>query len=152
MSNLIIVENLSDNRSSQTELSSEQTFTAQVDAVYTVINKETGKSPANAINKRNGDDLEILVDDEIVATIEGFYSIGMTASYDVDGSPLAAANVADNESIENTEPAVWQAEETTAATESSDDSGGVPWWGYALGGVGLAAAGGGGGSSASPGF
>ena len=140
MSNLIIVENLSDNRSSQTELSIEQTITAQMNAVYTVINKETGKSPANAINKRNGDDLEILIDDEIVATIEGFYSIGMTASYDVDGSPLAAADIADNESIETAEPAVWQAEETTttAGESAGEAAAGIPWWGYALGGVGLA--------------
>jgi len=124
-----------------------QNLKASAGAVYTVVDAETSAVPQGLRLKRKEDALEVEVDGEVVATLEGFYADNASASFrigETEGATgtavvIGAADVPqdDNSNI------VWQAE------SASDDWGNWGWYagGGALLAAGLAAAGGGGGGS-----
>lgn len=138
--NLVLLEKKLEQTAAEYSLAATKHVTTQAGASYSVIDKATGKPPLGLVLKRNDDDLEIFVDGESVASIDGFYSVEGEAFYTINDNSLTTSELQAGTSGAGSENGiVWQA-------EASDNT--VAWLagGGALGG--LAAAGGGGSAAA----
>ena len=86
MSNLILIEMRDGKHVIEHALTQLQTLIAQSGAVYTLVDKDSQTPPQELVLKRKGNILEVEVEQQLVARIEGFYDEDMAATYSLDGS------------------------------------------------------------------
>lgn len=119
------------------EPSSQHPFTikAQSGATYSVINKETNAFPEDLLVKRNGNALEIEVEQEVAIRIENFYGDKVKATFSTDGSLTPAKGMAiTSSSIAAADP---ETTETVWQSSTHDEDSSAPWF-WAAGALGAA--------------
>ena len=104
----ILVERQSDGKIINHVIGSFESLQVGIDSTYTVINNETGKVAENIVLKRKDDQLEILVDDETVAIIDGFYADDIVSGFSPDAS-FSDSTLLSNTAITdaNSQAVVW---------------------------------------------
>jgi len=141
MSQLQLIELLSTGARQAFPLDELQAIKVRVGAVYSVVEADTSEAPEGLLLKRKEDTLEVEVDGEVVANLEGFYAEDASSSFLVEGAE------GDTGSVVIGPDDVPQAENSNIVWEPESDS--VNWGWYAGGGAlaaaALAAGGGGGG-------
>ncbi|ABM04553.1 cadherin domain protein [Psychromonas ingrahamii 37] len=94
MTALILRIALPDGKQQTLALLELQTLTASMGAVYTLVEQDTQQAPEALVLKRKGDDLEIEVEGDLVAHIDGFYSAEMNATFSADGTVTPSEGMA----------------------------------------------------------
>lgn len=89
MSNLVLVERLQSGDVKEHLLGNLVEIKASPGAQYSVVDKDTGVEPDSVSLKRDGDSLQVQVDDQLVASIENFYALAETAF--IAGESMIAA-------------------------------------------------------------
>jgi hypothetical protein len=121
MTALILRIALPDGKQQTLALLELQTLTASMGAVYTLVEQNTQQAPEALVLKRKGDDLEIEVEGDLVAHIDGFYSAEMNATFSADGTvtpsegmAVSSSDLLESASVSDSGEAavVWTAQES----------------------------------------
>ncbi|WP_321419168.1 Calx-beta domain-containing protein [uncultured Desulfobacter sp.] len=120
MKHFIFIKTLKNGEVIQYPLEDILTLPVEAGSVYSVIDKSTGARPDNLVLKRRRGDLEIEIDQEQVAIIEGFYQEDVSCVYSVDGSAAPPESM----SVTSADPPPDQADmgENESAGRSLTDS------------------------------
>ena len=89
-----------DGRGAGLSVAERQTIPAEAGATYTVVDAATQAPPAGLRLKRDGDDLELELEDETVVRIENFFAEELDTAFELsEGMTVASADLASLESI-----------------------------------------------------
>lgn len=113
MGNLVIIERANGNIVASHPVSSGLNLTAQPGHVYSLVDAATEQTPKDMLLKRQGDELIIEANGEVVAKIDGFYADGATSQFSTDGG--VSGNLIAGGSEAAAEGVVWQATDMGAA-------------------------------------
>jgi len=148
MGNFILIEARSNGRVIEYPLTQGQAVLARPGATYTLLDQTTQQLPEGLVLKRDGEDLDLVVDQISVAHVSDFYANDTDAIFSVDGSTAPS----DNMTIDHTSAAATGADGDIVWQASDASEGGYAQWiwggsALALGGIVVAASKGDGGSN-----
>ena len=94
MSDLILVVESPDGRVLERPLAGLETIGAEAGAAYALIDAATGMPAEGLELKREGEDLDVEVNQETVVHIDDFYAQDLDATFSVDGPALSVEPLA----------------------------------------------------------
>ncbi len=89
MDRVILVETLASGEANTYTNTLEQAVQSQKGAMYSAVIEQSGETPRDLLLKKQGDNLLVLVEDEVVGVVEDFYQNDMAASFSVAGNSVA---------------------------------------------------------------